>query len=225
MPPDVPLSFRHATTDDVPFIIECLLASEASGTDIISYQRIFGLSEVELRDFFLQLAQEEMPGNAFSYVNYWIAEAPNGKKQVPVAGLAAWVEAEDEMLSNTQKAQALAYFLGIERWRAANDKMQKAASIDIERTVGSLQLDSIAVLPSYRGQGVLGHLITYVLQWHKTHKPNVTQAEIILMDDNVPARRAYEKAGFALLCATHSDDPVVPTLLPGKGRLLMQRTL
>ncbi len=222
---NVPLSFRQATIEDVPFIIECLLASEASGTEIISYQRIFGFSDVELRDFFLQLAQEEMPGNAFSYVNYWIAEALESKKHTPVAGLAAWVEAEDEMLSNTQKAQALAYFLGIARWRAAADKMQKAASIDIARTAGTLQLDSIAVRPSYRGQGVLGHLITYVLQWYKTHKPHVTQAEIILMDDNVPARRAYEKAGFALLGATHSDDPMVPALLPGSGRLLMQRAL
>jgi translation initiation factor 4G len=213
------LSFRRATPDDVPFIVECLLASESSGTDVISYQRIFGLSEPELRTFFVQLAGEEVSGNEFSYVNYWIAHSYN----TPIAGTAAWIEAADGMASNTIKTQLLSYFLGAERFLAAKSKLEKVAAIDIERAPGTLQLDSIAVRPSYRGQGVLQALIAHVLHHFKTHHPKVNEAQILLMAENVSARRAYEKSGFVVQQSTRSKDPEVPKLVPGTGRILMGR--
>lgn len=215
------LSFRRATPDDVPFIVECLLASESSGTDVISYQRIFGLNEPDLRTFFVQLAEEEVEGNEFSYINYWIAHTHN----TPIAGSAAWVEAAGGVASNTLKTQLLSYFLGVDRFLAAKSKLQKIAAIDIARAPGTLQLDSIAVRPSYRGQGVLQALIAHILHYFKVHHPTVVEAQILLMSENVSARRAYEKSGFVVQKSTHSKDPEVPRMVPGTGRILMGRMI
>lgn len=213
--------FRKATPQDIPFIIECILAAEGGGTPLISYQQIFGLSEAELRDFFLQLVGEELEGNEFSYANFYIGEMGGSA----AAACAAWVEGAEGVPASTAKAQMLAHYLGLARWRAAADKLKAVAGIDIPRQEGALQIDSIAVRPSYRGQGLLQALLIHVMAQFKRKQPALRRAQILLMRENAAARRAYEKAGFMLASETQSADPVVPTLVPGTGRLMMEKNL
>ena len=43
--------FRHANINDVSFLVDTIIEAEKSGTDILSYTTIFGLSEKEARKY------------------------------------------------------------------------------------------------------------------------------------------------------------------------------
>ena len=215
------LHIRPATVQDVTFLVQSILDAEASGTDLVSYQRLFELSDVEMREKFSNIVREDIEGQELCYVNFWIAEINNQ----PVAATAAWIEGENGFSSNTIKAQLLAEYLGMERWRAAQERLKAISVIDMAREKGTLQLDAIAVVAEQRGKGILQELLKIICQNMHVRYPALSKAQILLMNNNERALKAYEKAGFSLVKETRSDDPILLTLLPGNGRLLLERHL
>ncbi|MBX3102751.1 MAG: GNAT family N-acetyltransferase [Bacteroidetes bacterium] len=214
-------TIRPATEADASFIAWAVRTAEASGTEVISYQRLFGLSDAELDTLLLTLAAEEADGQELTYNTHRVVEVANR----PVAACAAWIEAQDSPPSHLVRAQLLAYVLGNDRLQAAADKLRVLAEVAIARTPGALQLEAFGVLPEYRGQGFTAALIESHIRHYKAEHPGLALAEIILMSENTAAQRAYAKAGFHVVHHTHSDNPLLLTLLPGAGKVLMQRRL
>lgn len=51
------------------------------------------------------------------------------------------------------------------------------------------------VKPSYRGQGVNGHIIDHLIDW--TKQKNITELQLDVYAENEVALRAYKKKGFS----------------------------
>jgi len=119
----------------------------------------------------------------------------------------------------------LAQVLGAERFLAARPMLALLATIDIPRTPGALQLDAIAVLDAYRGQGLLQRLLSHIEADFSARQPAPEHVQILLMRENLRALSAYEKAGYRVATETNSDDPIIPTLVPGTGRMLLTKAL
>lgn len=227
--PDVPpvpaaldYKLRPAIQEDVFFLTEAIHAADSAGTGRVSFQRIFGLSNLQLRYLLADLADTDIVGNEYSYPNFWVLETPAG---TPLAATAAWVEAADGLGSNLIKAQQLSYILGAERWQAARPKLAQLGAIDIPRQPGALQLDSIYVRPSVRGQGLLPILLSRVMKQVAGQYPEAEKAQILLLEGNERALAAYRKCGFAEVRRIHTDNPAVAALVAGTGRILMERPL
>lgn len=215
------LHIRPATEADVPFLVWVVKTAEASGTDVISYQRLFDLTDTELDDLLTNALAEEVDGCDLSYQNYVVAEWMGER----VGACAAWIEADDYAPSHLIKGQMLAWVLGNDRLQAAREKIDLINEVNVLRDPGTLQLESFAVVPEHRGKGITRAMIQHHIDQYKNKRPELQYAQIAMMSSNLQGLRAYEKAGFQLLKQMHSVNPRVRELLPGTGKILLQKTI
>lgn len=213
-------TFRVAQEADAPHLLEILCLAEASGGPFIPYARLFDLSAAEVRATLLELLEVDALGCELCWPNYWVAEVEG---QV-AAGLAAWYEGAEGLPSAQLKGQLLAQALGRERLLAAKPRLALLGALDIPRVPGTLQLDAIAVLPTYRGHGLAAQLIGAVEAHHRAlgYRGPVT---IQLMAENAAALRCYTQLGYTEAERRTASAPEVPTYVPGTTRLALVKGL
>jgi ribosomal protein S18 acetylase RimI-like enzyme len=211
------MKVRRATNADILFLVEAITEAEASGSQQISYREIFALNDRELKDLLTSILAEEIQGCGWSPREFLIAE----QDREAAACCAAWIEAASGLSSSIIKSQLLIEFLGQEKWGTSKDNLAAAAEINIERTPGVLQIESVYTQHGYRGSGLSGTLIREHLS--QAAKSGTRSAEIQLMKNNGAAIKAYQKAGFTLQSEKGSDNPKLGKLLPYHTKLLMVR--
>ena len=213
------MKVRRANKTDISFLVHAILEAEASGSQNISYREIFCLNDRELKDLLDSILSEEIQGCGWSPPEFLIAEQ-DGEA---AACCAAWIEGASGLSSNIIKSQLLVEFLGQEKWENSKENLNAASEINIARTPGILQIESVYTQPGYRGNGLSGILIReHLLQAAKT---GTRSAEIQLMKNNGAAMRAYQKVGFILKGEKGSHNNKLGTILPYHTRLLMAKDL
>jgi translation initiation factor 4G len=210
---------RRATDADIPFLVEAITEAEASGSQQISYREIFSLNDRELKDLLTSILSEAIQGCGWSPSEFLIAE----QDREAVACCAAWIEAAGGLSSSIIKSQLLIEFLGQEKWGTSKDNLAAAAEINIERTAGVLQIESVYTQHRYRGNGLSGTLIREHLS--QAAKNGTRSAEIQLMKNNAAAIKAYQKAGFAFRSEKGSENTKLEKLLPYHTKVVMVRDL
>lgn len=215
------MQIRSATERDIPFLVEAIIEAEKSGTEVLSYARIFGLNEAEVRELLAQILEEDMPGQELCVSGFAIAEVEGEA----VAAVCAWVEGEEEMPSGIIKGNLLAYYLPEANLQIGIANQKHLEGFNLHRTSGVLQLESIYTKPAFRGRGFVGKLISQQEADFLAKKPGLKYAEIALMGDNVAALRAYEKQGFGIKERVEAKDETATQFMPGKVKILMQKQL
>lgn len=214
------IKIHRATADDKDFIIESILAAEKSGTDLLSYCAIFNLTEKEFTHILGQILDEDLTGQELCFSGFLIAQV-NGMN---AAAICSWAEG-DEGASSLIKANTLMYFIGKEKFMAAMPALKLLEQVNIERTAGAIQLESVYTKTEFRGLGLSKLLIDAHIAEHKARNPGINKAQIILMNTNVSAIKAYEKAGFHVVQQKNTSDNSILKFLPGNSKLLMEKTI
>lgn len=215
------ITIRPATAADKDFLITAIIEAEKSGSDVISYCRIFGITEEALREMLGNILDEEMPGQELCIDSFLIAEE-DGQ---PAATLAAWVEGAEGMSSSMVKSNLLVYYVGADAMLDAIPKVKLVANTNIERENGALQIESVYTAPQYRGRGLAQLLIEEQVKRWKAQGLTFDKAQVMLMGNNPSAQRAYSKLGFEVAKTKTQDDPEILYLLPGNTKLLMERKI
>ncbi len=211
-------TYRRATRDDLEFITTTIVEADKSGTPATLYERVFDLTPDELRQTLGDILKEEISGCELCCESFWLAVDEGS----PVGGLATWVEGRSGLSSNAIRASLLSSVLGATRWNLAESRLRALAPIDIRRSSGAFQIESVYVIPAYRGRGVVGDLLAHTL----AHvDPGVERAQVLVASGNTPSQRAFSKAGFQVLKRTETSDPSIKALFPGSGRVLFERTI
>ena len=211
------MKVRRANRTDIPFLVDAIIEAEASGTQTISYREIFRLNDGELRELFDSILSEEIQGCGWSPPEFLIAE----NDAEAAACCAAWIEGAGGLSSSIIKAQLLVEFLGQGKWENSKENLSAASEINIDRTPGILQIDSVYTQPRYRGHGLSRILIReHLLQ---AAKSGTRRAEIQVMKNNHPAIKAYRKVGFIVKREKGSDNIRLGQLLPYHTKLVMGR--
>jgi GNAT superfamily N-acetyltransferase len=213
-------TFRKAQPKDIDFIIEAILESERSGTDILSWSRILSISEIQTAELVRNILEEEIEGQEWNLPSFYIAESDSR----PAAALSAWIESQNGMASGLLKAQAISWLLP-QSWKAAEAKLRQVSAVQIPRLAGALQLENIYTHPDFRGQRLAGQLITFVIQEKLQTHPELTKAEIQLMGENTRALNSYTQCGFLKRAESAVSDASVLNLLPGTFRISLQSDL
>lgn len=214
------LHIRKAEIKDFEFILDGILASEKSNTDILSYCKIFSITENQVRDLITAIFEEEIENQEWNMDSFYIAEI-NGEK---AACVSAWTEGKDGIASGILKVQAMSYILG-NVWNQSAKNLQLAASVQIPRLTGALQIENIYTAPQFRGQGIAGELIKKTIEMNKTSYPDLTTAEIQLMANNQPAVVSYTKCGFLQRTIATATNPDVLNLLPGDSKISLVKNV
>jgi len=186
------VNIRPATEKDISFIAWAMFTAARSHLTECPWCTIFCESETQTLSLLERTIQ--LPELYWSYIsNFWVAEV-NG---VPAAAMCAFAP-------SNEKTQDLASVqLSILRPESAYSK-EHCLEVSRRLAVASLGLpdelldvwgvESVAVVPEFRGKGVADLLFRHVLQ--EGRKRGFKRAQIMCLLGNEQAQRAFERNGF-----------------------------
>ncbi len=213
------MHIRLAKNKEYKIISELCRMAEGAPDGIIPFQRIFTLSDKETEELFEALARFDEESIPYSFTSYYFLE-DSGKI---AGGCSAWIE--EDFPTEKIMLQILGEILGFEKIVSAKEKLQIASELSMRRTPGTLQLECIALLPEFRGQGLVRKLLLGVIQQFKQKNPSLKQAEIIVMENNFPAIKAYRKAGFEVTETLQGNSEELNIIYSGNTKVKLVKKL
>jgi ribosomal protein S18 acetylase RimI-like enzyme len=215
------ISFRSAAPSDKDFLITTIIEAEKSGSNIISYCAIFSINEEELKALLGRILDEDIEGQELYIPGFLIAEV-DGE---PAAAISAWIENETGMSSNIIKSNLLMYCLDRDTLINATPALQLMNEINVPRSAGALQIESVYTAEKYRGLGLVSKLVDEHIRRNREAGKVFDTAQVILLQNNVSARKAYEKTGFAVVKEKTCADKAILKLLSCDTKILMEKKI
>ncbi len=209
--------FRKASINDVDFLAEAIIAAEKSGSDVLSYHSIFGLTEVETIRLIKQMLEEEIDGCELSISSYWIAE----KNNESAAAMGAWVE-DEEYSSSAVKGSLIGCTLPKPSLLKAKEVSHILSQVSIEYIPGSLCIGIVYVKSDHRGKGLVSSLLVKHINQVENLNPK-PDVYIQVFGNNKAAIKAYKKLDFCEIKHIKSENREVVKYLPSNEKYLLKR--
>ena len=213
--------FRQAKLEDIPFLVETIIEAEKSGTPVFTYNTIFGLGEEEAGNYIAKMLEEEIDDCELSVSGFLLAE----KDGNIVGAVGAWVEGAQGVPSTVLKGNLLAYVLPATCLERANKLSHIARDIHIEYRDHTVQIGLVYVASEARGQGLVTLLIDRSISYLKEEHPELSEAYIQVFGNNIPALKAYEKAGFTTILTKKALLPETANYMPDSSKVLMKKNI
>ncbi|GHT03283.1 hypothetical protein AGMMS49525_08090 [Bacteroidia bacterium] len=214
------IKIRKATLADIPFIVEAIVHAEKSGTDILSYTTIFGLSEEETRIKLAEMLEEEVDGCELSVSSYLLAETNN---QV-VAALGGWIEGLDGMSSNDLKANLIGYYFPKSSFEKAVVAAPVIQELAIARTSGTIQIEIGYVRSEFRQHNLFERLIEA-----QTKRLLEIKNDLKIIESQIfacsKAKFTFAKMGYGVAEGKTSENPQADFYFPSNTKLLVSKTI
>lgn len=215
------LVFRKATPADLHFLITAIKAAEKLCTASCTYEKIFKLSAPEVDDLLKQALSIEGVGYQLALSTFFLYT----RGGVPVACCSSWIEAADGMPSGFKIATVLSNLLGFEKWIDAKVSITAFSEANPQRTAGALQLETFYVEPSYRGQALTVRIIDSVIRHYVSIPTSAKIAQITMLEENVEAFHAYQKAGFQIHGKSVPGSALFRSMTGSAGFLQLYKTI
>ncbi len=207
------MTFRKANISDISFIVQCVIESEKSGSEVFPYTSLFGLTEKEFAGLMISIFDEEIEDQPW-FLDYWYIVEVNGQA---AAGCCVWVESLSGVSSDMLKTQILSSMLG-KQFRDRFELLQEVSKISIYRLPGTLQFEHLYTHPQFRGMGCMRNLLQYIGIQHTTK-----QHEIQLLQNNHQAFDLYKKLGFNVIETQCNPEILRLNLLGDSCKVKMER--
>lgn len=201
-----------ATKSDISFIADIILKAEETGFEVTSYQKMFDLERDKLKIKIEKAINNTIGGHPFSYTTFKIAKV----NSLPASAFSAYVEGENGN-SNQLITGALMSVFNREEMKLAYTFLAHHKEIQIPKTKGNLQIDSVATLIDFRGLGLFKKMLKEVEEFYS--KQGIKAAEIQVWKKNELALNVYQKLGYKPLAETKSLTNI------GNGKVLMVKNL
>jgi len=211
------LKFRRANTDDIDFVIEAILESEKSGTDMISSCKIFNFTENEFKDILREILVQDLPNYDYYLSGFIIAEL-NGEK---IGTVGSWMEAADGMARGMIKATVLFQYLGAAKFKEINKNTKIIKGLTLNREPGTLQLEHGYTVEKYRRQGVFTNVIKQNIKENLEHH-SFKKVQGILFKDNYKSLNALFKLGYTVIEEKKVDRPDILKFFPYNSKALVE---
>ena len=212
---------RKATINDVPFLVDTIIEAEKSGTDILTYSTVFGLSEDETKKYIAEMLLEEIDGCELSISSFLVAEN-DGEI---IASVGAWIEGIEGISSSVLKGNLLNYTLPKKCIESAIELNIMIRELHIEYIPDTIQIGLVYVSPAFRGKNLVSLLINEQVFRLKQIKPSVSEIYVQVFGNNTPAIKAYEKANFKIQFSKKSVNKDILKYMPSDKKILMKREL
>ena len=216
--------FRHATVNDIDFIVDTIVAAEKSGTDNFGLANLFEVTEAEMRNYIKEMLEEEIDGCELSLSSFIVAEYEGEA----VAAFGGWIEGRNEadMPSALLKANLINYYLPKEKVLASMAKTDIVKPLQIDREAGAYQLEYSYTKPEYRGNGIMKTIIEqHISEYQATTSMGGGKLQVHVFENNTSAIKTYSKCGFSISKRFESKDSRVLSYFPSNVELLMEKTV
>jgi ribosomal protein S18 acetylase RimI-like enzyme len=213
------LVIEKAKPTDKDFLIKAILEADKSFTDISSYSKLLEMSENELISVFHEIFEEELEGCEFGHEGFAIAKIDG----VNAGTCASWIEGADGLPSWQLRTSALFCSVPTENMSLLKKNIETFSSINLPRTPGSLQIESVYLDPSFRGQGIFLELLNFHINFTREQGIDFNIVELLTYNSNVVAEAAYRKVGFEKVKSSFSEHPQIKNFYPSDGMTLWQK--
>jgi ribosomal protein S18 acetylase RimI-like enzyme len=212
-------TIRPAIPDDIPFLVDTIIEAEKSGTSVLTYTTIFGLTEAEARECIAKMLEEGVDGCELSVSGFILAEKDN-----QIAGaVGEWIEGSEGIPSGILKGNLLRYTLPPQCFEKASTLNKIVNDLHIEYVTNTIQIGLVYVAPEARGKGLVSILIDHKIDSLKESNPHVKEAYVQVFGNNLPAIRAYEKAGFETVFRKDASLLETSDFMPYTSKILMKK--
>lgn len=210
---------RDATFEDIPFLVETIISAEKSGSDVLSYSAIFGLSDVEVRGYIEKMLKEDVDHCELSISSFKIAISKNKI----VGAVSAWIEGYNGVPSVILKGNLLNFVFPkvcIERAKLLSPILKL---LHIENKQNTIQLGLVYVIEEYRGKGLVQYLLDCHINSLCDIQKGIESIYVQVFSNNISAIKAYKKYGFEIVESKKTNDDRINNLLPSNEKFLMKK--
>ena len=211
------LKFRNATSDDVDFVIEAIIESEKSGTEMISSCKIFNFTEKEFKNILREILVQDIPGYDYYLSGFIIAEL-HGEK---IGTVGSWIEASSGTASGMVKATVLFQYLGAAKFKEINKNTKVIKGLTLNREPGTLQLEHGYTKEKFRRQGVFTSVIKENIKGN-LRDYSFLKVQGILFNENYKSFKAHLKLGYKVIEEKKVADPDIFKFFPYNTKVLME---
>lgn len=209
------IDIRSATKDDAPFLAWVMLTAGRSHLQYGIWDHYIGGTEQDCLSFLNLVATTHKP-HLFHYSTFIVAEI-DGHKAGALSGY------DPKVLGMKAFAQALPEVFQKIGWskdeqKTALERYLSWMTCIPDDTEGAWIVESVAARPEQRRKGVVNALLVEIL--NRGRESGYKRAQIGVLINNTPARRAYEKSGFTF--DSEKRDPTFEVVFgtPGITKLL-----
>lgn len=213
--------YRPATAEDIPFLVDTIIEAEKSGTSILTYTTIFGLEESEAKVYIAKMLEEEVDGCELSVSGFILAEIENNI----VGAVGAWIEGSEGISSTALKGNLLQYVLPNQCLVKASSLNKIVSDLHIDYIDNTIQIGLVYVAPAARGKGLVSALIDRKIIELRQSSPEIKIAYVQVFGNNIPAIKAYEKAGFKIIHTKEASQKETINYMPHTSKILMQKNI
>ena len=210
---------RTATAEDIPFLIDVVVAASKSNSDKLGLSTLFNVPEVKVREIIGSMFEQDIDECEFSISSFLITEYHG----TPVAAVGGWVEGLTQKIpSSTLKANLINFCFPKESIAFVLTTSRMISDILIERENLSLQIEYVYVDKNHRGKGLAEGLIRQHIAKALSACPELKKVQVQLFGNNTPAIRLYEKSGFHVEKIFTSNNARILDYLPHYQTVLME---
>lgn len=212
------LTIRPATLDDADFIATTIIEAEKSFSNKAGTANYFEISEKEYHRYLVEMLEEEVDGCEISLNSFVVAEYLGET----VAARGGWLEGdnEDEMPSAILKSNLFAYILPKEVIKRGQLHADVVKELQIDREMGTYQLENSFTLEGFRGNHIMGKLDAYHLNIAKEKGAKKVQAHVYQCNEG--SIKACERSGFRIVRRFTSNHPLVKLFYPDDTMILLE---
>jgi ribosomal protein S18 acetylase RimI-like enzyme len=213
------VKIRPAQDKDTPFLGWVMYTAARSHLVESPWSVIFAEPEVRTRMLLERISQ--IPALQWSHVSkFWIAEM-DGTPAAAMCGFAPAAgvppaAAESELGVAKQK-----FGYSEERLAGISERLTIATLGMPDDLPNAWAIENVAVLPEFRGMGLIDHLFEHTLD--EGRKKGFNRAQIMCLIGNEPGQRTFERNGFKVL--SQKTNPAFDKLFGTPGAKLLAQDL
>lgn len=212
------LTIRKATHSDIDFIIETIIESDKSGTNVISACNIFNLDIINYRTALSSILMENFENNEYHLSGFLIAESEGEY----LGALNSWIEEKDGISNSIIKSTLLMSVLEKELLVKEHDELSIVNSLSIERKSGAIQLEYGYVREQFRRKGIFTILIIENIKKYIPEVKFLPKVQSILFKNNFKSLNAFTKLGFKPIVTRKSDNSNIFKYYPFNEKVLVE---
>ena len=211
------VTIRRAGQEDIPFLGWVMFTAARSHLAECPWSAIFRETETGTRDLLERVSRT--PTTHWCHVSkFWIAEV-DGTAAAAMCGFAPGTEGTEVLAETVIDVAETQLDYSEARIADAFERLTVAMSGLPKDLPDVWGIENVAVLPEFRGKGLIDRLFEHVLA--EGRAKGFKRAQILCLIGNGPGQRAWERNGFKVQDQRRSDTFLALFGCPG-AKLLVQ---
>ncbi|MGW6058488.1 GNAT family N-acetyltransferase [Streptomyces sp. NPDC055189] len=190
------VTVRPAVTADLDFLVRVMETAATSHLDRCCWEPLLGERTEVTREILRKLALSPRP-HWCHLSRFWVAETADGHGPRPVGALTAYDPATEGHAAIGEQCGALAAtdaWPGTAAFEDVYERQQIFRSCLPADYAGAWGIENVAVVPEFRGTGVVEALLDHALELGR--EQGYACAQVLCLNGNARAQHTWERAGF-----------------------------